>query len=134
MKGNWKLRGSSIVHGWDLQVSLVADRVRLKRFLLALVMAIWWVIHLAASCIHHGKRDRFDWRDKSLLRLGCLWLKDILRHSTAATFAAATLTCCLPFRQTAPGWRFSLRLPKSVSERASPPLPDRRMQDGCSRH
>jgi len=98
--------------GWDLEASLIADRQRLDRLLLALFMAMWWVIHLAASCIHQGQRDRFDRhdrRDKSLFRLGCLWLKDILRRAATSAFAAATLTCCLPFRKTASGWRFSLR-------------------------
>jgi hypothetical protein len=69
--------------GWDLEASLIEDLERLNRLLLALFMALWWVIHLAACCIHHGHRDRFDRhdrRDKSLFRLGCLWLKDILRR------------------------------------------------------
>jgi Transposase DDE domain len=98
--------------GWDLEASLIADRERLNRLLLALFVAMWWVIHLAASCIHHGQRDRFDRhdrRDKGLFRLGCLWLKDILRRVRTSSFAAATLTWCLPFRKTASGWRFSLR-------------------------
>jgi hypothetical protein len=94
--------------GWDLEASLIADRERLNRLLLALFVAMWWVIHLAASCIHQGQRDRFDRhdrRDKSLFRLGCLWLKDILRRA----WNRAALTWCLPFRQTANGWRFALR-------------------------
>ena len=98
--------------GWDLEASLIADRQRLDRLLLALFVALWWVIHLAASCIHQGQRDRFDRhdrRDKSLFRLGCLWLKDILCRAGTSACAAATLTCCLPFRKTASGWRFSLR-------------------------
>jgi hypothetical protein len=98
--------------GWDLEASLIADRKRLDRLLLALFVAMWWVIHLAASCIHQGQRvrfDRHDRRDKSVFRLGCLCLKDILRRAAASAFAAPTLTCCLPFRKTASGWRFSLR-------------------------
>jgi hypothetical protein len=98
--------------GWELEASLIADRERLNRLLLALFLALWWVIHLAASCIHQGQRDRFDRhdrRDKSLFRLGCLWLKDILRRISASAFAVASLTCCLPFRKTATGWRFCLR-------------------------
>jgi hypothetical protein len=98
--------------GWNLAASLIADRERLNRLLLALFVAMWWVIHLAASCIHQGQRDRFDRhdrRDKRVFRLGCLWLQDILRRITASHFAAATLTCCLPFRKMASGWRFSLR-------------------------
>jgi DDE family transposase len=98
--------------GWELEASLIEDRERLNRLLLALFLAMWWVIHLAASCIHQGQRDRFDRhdrRDKSLFRLGRLWLQDILRRVATSAFAAATLTCCLPFRKTASGWRFSLR-------------------------
>jgi hypothetical protein len=73
---------------------------------------MWWVIHLAASCIHQGQRARFDRqdrRDKSLFRLGRLWLLDILRRNSTSAFAAASLACCLPLRKTASGWRFSLR-------------------------
>jgi hypothetical protein len=36
--------------GWDLEASLIEDRERLNRLLLALFLAMWWVIHLAASC------------------------------------------------------------------------------------
>jgi len=113
----WRMRVESTFQdtksrGWDLEASLIEDRERLNRLLLALFIAMWWVIHLAASCIHHGQRDRFDRhdrRDKSLFRLGSLWLKDILRRVRTSSFAAATLTWCLPFRKTASGWRFSLR-------------------------
>jgi hypothetical protein len=101
--------------GWELETSLIEDRERLNRLLSALFLAMWWVIHLAASCIHQGQRDRFDRhdrRDKSVFRLGCLWLQDILRRIGTTAFAAATLTCCLPFRKTASGWRFSLRFSK----------------------
>ncbi len=97
---------------WDLEASLIADRERPGRLLLAVFVAMWWVMHLAASCIHHGQRDRFDRqdrRDKSLFRLGRLWLLDILRHTSASAFVAATLTCCLPFRKTTSGWRLERR-------------------------
>ncbi len=94
--------------GWDLEASLIADRARFSRLLLALFLAMWWVSHLAASCIHHGKRERFDRhdrRDKGLFRLGRLWLLDILRR----TKNRAALKWCLPFKKQANGWRFSLR-------------------------
>ena len=64
--------------------------------------------HLAASCIHHGQRprfDRLDRRDKSIFRLGRLWLLDILRRAKNR----APLKWCLPFQKQANGWRFSLR-------------------------
>ena len=113
----WRMRVESTFQdaksrGWDLEASLIADRERLDRLLLVLFVAMWWVIHLAASCVHHGQRDRFDRhdrRDKGLFRLGCLWLRDILRRIGTSACAVATLTLCLPFRRTASGWRFSLR-------------------------
>ena len=94
--------------GWMMEASLVKDEARLDRLLLALFLAMWWVSHLAASCMHHGKRDRFDRhdrRDKGIFRLGRLWLLDILRR----THNQADLIHCLPFRKVATGWRFSLR-------------------------
>jgi len=94
--------------GWDLEATLIADRARLDRLLLALFVAMWWVGHLAAACIHKGKResfDRHDRRDKGIFRLGRLWLLDILRRARTR----AALVCCLPFKQQANGWRFSLR-------------------------
>ena len=94
--------------GWDLEASLIADRARFSRLLLALFLAMWWVSHLAASCIHQGKRERFDRhdrRDKGLFRLGRLWLLDILRR----TKNRAALKWCFPFKKQANGWRFSLR-------------------------
>jgi hypothetical protein len=94
--------------GWHLEASLIKEEARLDRLLLALFLAMWWVSHLAASCMHHGKRDRFDRhdrRDKGIFRLGRLWLLDILRR----TRNQADLVHCLPFRKLATGWRFSLR-------------------------
>lgn len=94
--------------GWNLEVSLIEDRARLDRLLLALFVAMWWVAHLAASCIHHGKRDQFDRhdrRDKGIFRLGRLWLLDMLRRDRATL----ALIHCLPFHKTPTGWRFTLR-------------------------
>jgi len=94
--------------GWNIEASQVKDLAHLDRLLLALFVAVWWVSHLAASCIHHGERHRFDRRDrrdKSIFRLGRLWLLDILRRATNA----AALICCLPFRQQGTSWKFALR-------------------------
>jgi len=109
----WRMRveatfQDSKSRGWDLEASLISDRPRLDRLLLALFLAMWWVSHLAASCIHHGKRERFDRhdrRDKGIFRLGRLWLLDILRR----TKNRAAVKWCLPFKKQANGWRFSLR-------------------------
>ena len=94
--------------GWDLEGTVIADRARLDRLLLVVFLSLWWLAHLAASCIHHGQRTRFDRhdrRDKGIFRLGRLWVLAILRR----TLTAASLARCLPFRRTPTGWAFSLR-------------------------
>jgi hypothetical protein len=94
--------------GWDLEGTVIADRARLNRLLLIVFVSLWWLAHLAASCVHHGQRarfDRHDRRDKGIFRLGRLWLLDILRRTLTET----SLTRCLPFRKTPTGWAFSLR-------------------------
>jgi len=94
--------------GWDLEGTVLADRARLDRLLLVVFLSFWWLAHLAASCIHHGQRTRFDRhdrREKGIFRLGRLWLLDILRRAVTE----ASLTRCIPFRQTPTGWAFSLR-------------------------
>jgi hypothetical protein len=94
--------------GWNVEASQVKDLAHLDRLLLMLFMAMWWISHLAPSCIHHGERHRFDRRDrrdKSIFRLGRLWLRDILRRATNR----AALSCCLPFRKQGTAWRFALR-------------------------
>jgi hypothetical protein len=109
----WRMRveatfQDSKSRGWNLEASLIEDFERLNRLLLALFVAMWWVTHLAAACIHHGQRDQFDRhdrRDKGIFRLGRLWLLDILRRARTA----AALLRCLPFQKTPAGWRFALR-------------------------
>jgi len=94
--------------GWDLEGTVIADRARLDRLLLVLFVSLWWLAHLAAACVHHGQRARFDRRDrrdKGIFRLGRLWLLDMLRRTVTET----SLTRCLPFRKTPTGWAFSLR-------------------------
>jgi hypothetical protein len=71
-------------------------------------LPVWWVSHLAASCIHHGQRDRFDRhdrRDKGIFRLGRLWLRAIVRRARTP----ATLSRCLPFHKKGNQWTFALR-------------------------
>ena len=80
----WRMRVESTFQdmksrGWQWESSHVRQRDRLERMLLVLFLAFWWLIHLAASCVHHGQRsryDRHDRRDKGLLRLGRLYLRD----------------------------------------------------------
>jgi hypothetical protein len=109
----WRMRveatfQDSKSRGWNIEASWIVDRTHLDRLLLALFLAMWWVSHLAAACIHHGQRhcfDRVDRRDKSIFRLGRLWLLDILRRVRNR----ASLRHCLPFQKTNTGWRFALR-------------------------
>jgi hypothetical protein len=94
--------------GWRLEASRMADRTRLDRLLLVLFLGLGWVTHLAAACLHHGKRhlfDRHDRRAKGIFRWGRLWLLDILRR---ARDAGAVLRC-LPFRRQGTTWQFALR-------------------------
>ncbi len=109
----WRMRveatfQDSKSRGFNIEASWIEDRAHLDRLLLALFLAIWWTSHLAAACIHHGQRHRFDRvdrRDKSIFRLGRLWLLDILRRARNR----ASLRWCLPFQHTKTGWRFALR-------------------------
>lgn len=98
--------------GWDLEASAISNKERLHRLLLGLFIAIWWVSHLAASCIHHGHRSRFDRadrRDKSIFRLGRLWLAFILKHAGDSAWGIANLTHSLPFRKRSGQWHIPLR-------------------------
>lgn len=109
----WRMRVEATfqdtkTRGWNIEAAQLKVRAHLERLLLALFLAVWWAGHLAASCIHHGQRDRFDRhdrRDKGIFRLGRLWLLDILRraHNPAA------LSLCLPFRKKDQQWTFALR-------------------------
>jgi len=94
--------------GWKIEASWIVDRAHLDCLLLALFLAMWWTSHLAAACIHHGQRQRFDRvdrRDKSIFRLGMLWLLDILRRVRNR----ASLEALFTFQKTYRGWRFALR-------------------------
>ncbi len=94
--------------GWKVEASLIKEQARLERLVLVLFLAMWWVSHLAASCMHHGERHRFDRqdrRDKGIFRLGRLWVVDILRRAPNV----GAICSCLPFTKRPQGWRFSLR-------------------------
>jgi len=76
--------------------------------LVVLFVMVWWLAHLAASCIQQGRRDRsdrHDRRDQGILRIGRWYLLDIARH----TLFAACLVECLVFRRRGAQWLFSLR-------------------------
>jgi hypothetical protein len=93
--------------GWQWESSHVRQLDRLERLLLILFLAFWWVIHLAACCIHRGRRERYDRhdrRDKGLLRLGRLYLRDIERGGHEGA-----LRQCLPLHRHQQHWFFVLR-------------------------
>lgn len=93
--------------GWDLEGGRVSDGARLDRLLLVLYLSLWWAAHLAADCLHHGQRRRFDRtdrRDKGLFRLGRDWAQHLLASAAARAHAAV-----LPFRATPAGWLLTLR-------------------------
>jgi DDE family transposase len=59
----WRMRveatfQDSKSRGWNIEASWIVDRTHLDRLLLALFLAMWWISHLAAACIHHGQRQR----------------------------------------------------------------------------
>lgn len=85
--------------GWGLEQSRVRQAAHLERLLLVWHLALWWLHALGLHVIRSGQRQRFDRahrRERSVLRLGWLWLRDLVRHG------------CLPlllFRLTPTGWR-----------------------------
>lgn len=108
----WRMRVESTFQdmkrrGWQWESSHVRQRDHLERLLLVLFLAFWWLMHLAASCVHSGQRERYDRhdrRDKGHLRLGRLYLRDIER----ASYDGA-LRQCLLLRRHHGQWRFSMR-------------------------
>lgn len=84
--------------GWGLEQSHVRQEAHLDRLLLVWHLALWWLHALGRTVIKRGVRahyDRVDRRDRSVIRLGWLWLRDLLRHDHAPPF---------PFRRTSTGW------------------------------
>lgn len=83
--------------GWGLEQSHVRQEAHLDRLLLVWHLAIWWLHALGLTVIRRGLRtqfDRHDRRDRSLLRLGRLWLLDEALHGRHPP---------LPFRATPTG-------------------------------
>lgn len=84
--------------GWGLEQSRVADPVHLDRLLLVWHLALWWLHALGRGVIKQGRRrqfDRADQRQRSVLRLGWLWLHAELEQGR---------TPPLLFRPTPTGW------------------------------
>jgi len=108
----WRMRVESTFQdmksrGWQWEQSHVRKLDHLNRMLLVLFLAFWWLMRLAASCIHNGRRerhDRHDRRDKGFLRLGRLYLLDMARSTRSSC-----LWNCLLFHRKPGGWAFSLR-------------------------
>jgi hypothetical protein len=90
----------------------------LNRWLLIIFLSFWWTTHLGASCKHHGEArefDRADRCDKSLLRLGHLWIRELIKRANQAMriqsrVLAPRMANCLPFHRTRDGLRFSIAL------------------------
>ena len=84
--------------GWGLEQSHVRQHAHLDRLLVVWHLALWWLHALGRTVIKRGLRpqyDRVDRRDRSLLRLGWLWLHDHLRRDRCPP---------LLFRLTPTGW------------------------------
>ena len=103
---------------WCIESSQLRDVRHLNRWLLIIFVAFWWTTHLGASCKHHGHAkafDRTDRYDKSLLRLGHLWIKELIKRANyglkqQSAIEAPRLAHCLPFHRTKDGLRFSIAL------------------------
>ena len=103
---------------WCIESSQLRDVRHLNRWLLIIFVAFWWTTHLGASCKHHGHAkafDRTDRYDKSLLRLGHLWIKELIKRANCglrlhSAIEAPRLAHCLPFHRTKDGLRFSIAL------------------------
>jgi hypothetical protein len=84
--------------GWGLEHSRLRDPVHLDRLLLVWHLALWWLHALGRQVMQRGLRphfDRTDRRERSLIRLGWLWLHDCLWHDGALP---------LLVRPTTDGW------------------------------
>jgi hypothetical protein len=84
--------------GWGLEQSRVRQAAHVERLLLVWHLALWWLYVLGLHVIRAGQRARFDRthrRERSLLRLGWLWLRDRLHHGALPH---------LLFRSTLAGW------------------------------
>ena len=84
--------------GWGLEQSRVRDPGHLDRLLLVWHLALWWLHALGRHVVKTGQRpyfDRRDRRERSLLRLGWLWLRHELDHDRCPT---------LLFRPSPTGW------------------------------
>ena len=69
--------------GWGLEQSRVRQAAHVERLLLVWHLALWWLSVLGLHVIRSGQRRRFDRahrRERSVLRLGWLWLRQCLHH------------------------------------------------------
>lgn len=85
--------------GWGMEQSRMTDPAHLDRLLLVWHLALWWLHALGCYVIKSGARvhcDRTDRRDRSLVRLGWLWLRHELDHGRCPP---------LLFRLTDDGWQ-----------------------------
>jgi hypothetical protein len=90
----------------DIECCQFKRKEHLHRWLFIVFLAIWWLVQLGSSCLHHGHRDlvdRADRRDKGIMRIGRLWFK-LMQKRSRLDFQARTqapvvarLARCLPF-------------------------------------
>jgi hypothetical protein len=113
-KSRWKVESTFEdlkSRGWNWEESHVRALDRVDHLLLVLFLMLWWLVHLAGSCIHNGRRDRYDRhdrRDKNIFRIGRLYLLDIERKARRKG-KEWCLKQCLIFRGKPGQWHFSLR-------------------------
>lgn len=84
--------------GWGLEQSRVRQAAHVERLLLVWHLALWWLYVLGLHVIRSGQRTRCDRphrRERSVLRLGWLWLRDCLHHGRLPA---------LLFRPVPAGW------------------------------
>jgi hypothetical protein len=101
---------------WCIESSQLRNASHLDHWLLVIFLSFWWTTHLGASCKHHGHAkdfDRADRYDKSLLRLGHLWIRELIKRANQgmrqqSRVTAPRMTNCLPFHRTTDGLRFSI--------------------------
>jgi hypothetical protein len=74
---DWKGRG------FHLERSRLRDHARLRRLLLVLFLAYWWLLDLGATAVKRGWRRRWEHANRptmSRLKLGLLYLTTCLAH------------------------------------------------------
>lgn len=94
--------------GWDGEASQGRALDRVHRLVLVLFRLLWWLARLAATGMHHGKRDRSDRadrRNKGIVRMG----RRSLFERERSKRRGGNIPQCVLFRNNEQGWHVSLR-------------------------